>query len=811
MFHIITPVGTSVFKILNDFTEKLRLFYDAEDIKDLIKKSDPRKSKTHQCLHKSLFSLYNDSFNEKLILLGQKDNALKWNNRLENFLEKIRNELEGKTEFISFEELRHFSTNIQKKLDKIINKEDEEKFWAENFSAEITSFRHFFNKYSSEKFNIYLLSSDSIEGIFSCLLNAAIFKGLNTKIFNSKINLIEFIFIQNLNPHDEKPEKGLKNLLKELINLIQQSINSSTSNTVQKEDKIFINATGGFKYTLPYLTMVGNLYSNIQIFNQFESAPKLNEIPCLPVQVDTLLFKEFRGLVNFAKEISNSENKENLKELLKLYKSKNLKSDLFSIISEDGEITPLTELIENQNRILPFGEGKIFAGLLNEKYFKIFEEMEQYWEYLWIGDRIPETVEHSRGHTQRTLELAVQFLLSSKLLENDRINDDELFVLMCTLWLHDIGHSGTTLVKTDYNNLKEANLDAVLESYKKALKEGSYISIVNIPHLVRKYHHLLTYSILLEEYAKFKEGEFSPIFGDSNRGFGILPDEDRNYIISAILLLSLYHRNKMTVKPAEKENNKNNEKIDTDWPRLLNSAPVLNYIFKGKIEINLPKLAAIVRFVDGAEVQQERALTEEHEKMRLSQSIRDITSLLDILKNFLSQHNDKSEIFEFARNLMEICNEINISRVLNNKENPKEKFKNRLYEMLKILEPDSQKELSMNKTLFEEVDKSFENFLSNKENKFNKLCLPQFTVLSIISRILFKFRQPEHFNKHKSIERVIMLPCTASDINKTGVQIIISSNEGESVRNVNEEIEKEYKSIQPIFDNLKIEVNVKIK
>lgn len=150
-----------------------------------------------------------------------------------------------------------------------------------NFSAEIKSLyklgvRPDSNDYNPNDYFVYLLCSDTA----ICRIGAEFLRRfLEEKMKLNQVHgpiKIEGLVIDN-------PEtfyyKGLKSLCKLMIEEILNKI------TISKNHQVLLNITGGFKATIPYLTLFAMVYG-VSICYIFEDEDELLEIPPLPVNFD---------------------------------------------------------------------------------------------------------------------------------------------------------------------------------------------------------------------------------------------------------------------------------------------------------------------------------------------------------------------------------------------------------------------------------------------------------------------------------------------------------------------------------------------
>lgn len=123
-------------------------------------------------------------------------------------------------------------------------------------------------------FFVYLLCSDTAV----CRICAEFLK----KFLQERFNLIntDVICVKGLVVNNTSTflQKGLKSLFKILVEGILEKINT-------QQYEILLNITGGFKATIPYLSIFAMLY-NISLYYIFEDEDELIEIKPIPITYD---------------------------------------------------------------------------------------------------------------------------------------------------------------------------------------------------------------------------------------------------------------------------------------------------------------------------------------------------------------------------------------------------------------------------------------------------------------------------------------------------------------------------------------------
>ena len=119
-----------------------------------------------------------------------------------------------------------------------------------------------------------------------------------SKYFSDKMNIPSFtVEIEGLR-YDEKAfvYKGLMKLLEEVVRIVRE----------HKGKRIIINATGGFKAEIAYLTIIGALLG-LEIYYIHEKFREIVKLPRLPIKIDEKKLEEFLKIVNLISKVKVSE------------------------------------------------------------------------------------------------------------------------------------------------------------------------------------------------------------------------------------------------------------------------------------------------------------------------------------------------------------------------------------------------------------------------------------------------------------------------------------------------------------------------
>jgi len=636
------------------------------------------------------------------------------------------------------------------------------------------------SKQSRDK--ILLIASDSDAGVFcACMVRQVL---LSNSFFQTRVSFVEILRVEGLSMGEDQdtktqlqpsPREGISKLASELIEIMQR-----------EKNLILINITGGYKSPLPYLVLLGLCTAQAEIFYLYELSPKIIWMPKLPISFDLLTWRDLRGYllsIPHMEEVPIGWLEEAIGEF----------RNLFEIAGEQVypqpqmaklRLNPVGKAFVRYYRqkkagdITQFGRGYLLTDhIQNEKKRLALRQCIDRWQYISIGDQIPETVEHSRGHSQRLLEIAAQMLFpvlhgepgkESFLGKNLEERDNNLIALLSGIWLHDIGHSwGYVHQAKDGKYYLDANSKSFLTK--------------NFYQLTRDLHHFLSAEMIHRE----KDELFKSL---KDEKWQKDPDVFDDEMVQAIEDICLYHRQTMPVNEGEAGTYPLVGKISLPLVKITNT------------RVNVPLITAILRIIDEGEEQEERAIGDAYLMVRKSQYHRDS----DLLKEKISA---LSKILE--PEMEKITNtELNSLKKLFdliNQNDPEALFP-------KIAEKSG--DLSKYKKNAEQLKEATCSFLESLESG---AFTPSISVilrdwLEALDNFAFIQRQPSHFQQHRGLSAVFYLPILNE---KSGyryqVRIVVKGGKEEEQKEwkanamkVLENIKDEYKQLKPILNGYKI-------
>jgi putative CRISPR-associated protein (TIGR02619 family) len=327
------------------------------------------------------------------------------------------------------------------------------------------------------------------------------------KLINSTwgINIIKVVFSKNLTSADDLNFRdGIKNFIGNLYKEIR--------NASYEGNEAFIIASGGYKAVVPYANIVGVL-TKTGVYYAYEDSEFLVKLPSFPLDIKNELIKANQINLNVLSENSNnSKIYDSLPEELKnlfiedngTYKKSEFYDTIMSIYKDSIVKTSLQKQVSSMNILKKLGE--------NTTLFNYFTVLSELGSYFWIGDKIPELVDHAEHH-HSNLFIIADTIMSQILSDNQNyFSPEEIFLILGTIYFHDWGH--------------------VLSSIR--LKDGSERQL--LPTEIRDFHHILSYERLKNKY--------KDLFNVGLK-WGNDADELWQGYLKYIALLSLYHRKAM--------------------------------------------------------------------------------------------------------------------------------------------------------------------------------------------------------------------------------------------------------------------------
>lgn len=434
----------------------------------------------------------------------------------------------------------------------------------------------------SEDDVVVLIYSDSGEGAFcaACLqdfLNRNVAKCALTQNNASLENLIAQGGVKQVEYLDaERPEdfeqKGIPNLVNAVMELLDAASKAESA-------EVIIDVTGGYKPQSLYTALMGllsdekvNEQSKVKVFFLHEqSLLKAIRLPELPIDFALLQWEANAAWIQYILDLPASEAEPHVEALpLSLRK-------LLVRVNDRYRLTPFGQAIQKgyerrQSRLAGERIGGKLLGMIEDENLKnkLLQRFKARYKFLLEGNQIPETVDHGFAHAQRLLEFAAQLLVP---LGDQFLSQEELYLLINCLWLHDIGCAGGSL------------------------KINGQEILITSPDLVRHLHNLLT-EVRLKR---------------SPEEYGFEPeDEGERDLIAKICK---YNRRKMPLCEGDQPFKVNVYGHEVEICRPIDEKETLSIAGK-EVYVRTRLLTALLRVIDACDVQKARAGAEEYQAIR---------------------------------------------------------------------------------------------------------------------------------------------------------------------------------------------------
>ncbi|PLV58073.1 hypothetical protein [Thermotoga sp. KOL6] len=559
--------------------------------------------------------------------------------------------------------------------------------------------------------------------------------------FRSYFN-VEKIEIEHIEFYPNR-EETYSVLFTELWRTLQKIISRTKKTTI-------INATSSYKIITSLLTIM-MLYFKKSGFYTFEKSNNILEIPSFGLDWNYSYLDEIMPQIKALKS-GKSSFLEITEELQGIYL--------------DGKTSyyPLEEIerLYHEKRDVPFDYGGKYIEVLDNEELKSYLEsgVKKRWTHMWIGDQIPETVEHSQRHSRRLMNLAYHTMrvMGLNRFANLKNPDQEyidgisyldlfLFLLGISIYVHDLGHV--------YPILKVKNREYILEGF---------------PPLIRDLHSELTVSLI-------ESGEYNVLaeekpFDSESKSLRDIFKEKTKEIVEAVKLICRYHRRNLPIEDDFMEEKRLMKIFNLDTNPLVEV--VLNKITDENLQEVTVRAAKWLQFIDGLDVQADRVITDSYQKMRVERTANEISYLQKKIegKKLSIPHGDAKKIEQLLKDIFSLKD-----KILSSDKNVAKEIESKAKELEKVL--------------YEAAEKDIERFLKSSEAE-------------IVSKIAFKARQFVHFNKHRAVSSI--MPVMFRN-NTLFIKIFPnpSFNMKDELQKIKEDIEEEHKRSH-LKDDFEIEV-----
>jgi hypothetical protein len=366
---------------------------------------------------------------------------------------------------------------------------------------------------------------------------------------------------------------------------------------------LVLDVSGGFKGLIPFSGLLGTILDGVTVQSVFEFSDRHVRQPPLPVQLDAVTWSAHRAVLSAIEETCATRPSialaywEALPERLR---------GLW-LRQPNGSLTPnplaaavksRTDELLARGAVAPHQHPTFLRPLFQEQDTDKAEGLLAWFAQarnIWLGDLIPETVDHGRGHAQRLCELAYQVLRPITQLQPDAVSGEEMLALLATLWVHDVGHASHRLPLSVPSSWAD-------DAERKPVMRD----ISAFPSLVRDFHSFTACERLLAD----PSFEFPPAM----TALG-LP------LRQAVALGYRYHRSKLKLKSQARSSvgpslaRSPGVQICWGWVADVEKG-VGDDAWRWSSPASAMLVTALQRVIDGADVQTERAGDAEYRRRR---------------------------------------------------------------------------------------------------------------------------------------------------------------------------------------------------
>jgi putative CRISPR-associated protein (TIGR02619 family) len=196
---------------------------------------------------------------------------------------------------------------------------------------------------------LYFLASDTLQG----KLCGQVLETVSQKLWNVKA---KYYILEGLQVSDAKlfQQKGVFSLVRKIKKLIDQHGRDKAS--------FILNATGGFKATIPYMTLMG-LIEGIPVTYIYENQGVLIELPAVPLQFDRKALEQLHQKSgDLFEQLKQGISQRELARKLNLTREQ-LRNEYKDILVFDGDkatLSILAQLYYERDYRIPSGKFRLY-------------------------------------------------------------------------------------------------------------------------------------------------------------------------------------------------------------------------------------------------------------------------------------------------------------------------------------------------------------------------------------------------------------------------------------------------------------------
>lgn len=513
------------------------------------------------------------------------------------------------------------------------------------------------------------------------------------------------------------------------------------------DSKLVLNMTGGYKMMSGFAMLYSQLYQIPSIYVHEMQRDTYVEIKPLPL---SYAINELDEEISLLKGLSRKGGMS-----LNVDKTE-LPEWLQGMLTDVGEgrvgTTGFADILVdyfNTNRRKQMGIGRSLLdrtarGPEGRELADYLEScIDRHWAELWLGDQIPETVEHSRRHSKRLMEIGGNlFRVAEDQLEGEGLTEPlPLALLISAIYLHDIGHTRMFFPADDD-------------------REGDIFPLGLFPSSVREVHNLLSRDMI------------------ARRGEDLFPPDIREGVLNPLReivpLLAAYHREYTPLAPgAQKEPKRQIESVGRFLygERFEESLTPLSEVLEcrfadweleywGITRRQILGVAGLLRIIDACDVQADRVVDSIYVKARLERTQSEARGLQRQLKHFggaLKQGGGNAgEIYTGAMEIVRKAERLDVDEAGKGNLDPqlgksiKEACKGLYEQVFAELQRLKDERLKDERLMDRRVSAAPFAACATKNPAL-------FQALSLANRVAFKWEQFLHFYKHRSVGFVLPL------------------------------------------------------
>ena len=259
-----------------------------------------------------------------------------------------------------------------------------------------------------------------------------------------------------------------------------------------RQQKVIMDIAPGMK-NISIMQVIYSLFKKKSFYYKFEHSQELLEFPAFGFDWDYAYLDEIIHVIESKKIESKMSTEDYLKlpdMITKVYQLNQSKDfEPFYSIDRIGRMY-------KSKKEVPFGYGENLINFVKNSDLESYltQGIKKKWTNMWIGDLIPETVEHSQRHSKRLMDFTVKLInvmgeeeFLGEVPEGEYYNGMSYktifyFLLIAAMNVHDLGHTYAYFYfDGEYGNEKKR---LILDKY---------------PNFVRDLHNELTISLVREE------------------------------------------------------------------------------------------------------------------------------------------------------------------------------------------------------------------------------------------------------------------------------------------------------------------------